>query len=76
MMKKVLALIGFVALIAAAAAGVLYFLKCRRDAAEQEEFCFDDYDFDDLDCDDCDCTCGCECDDAAPAMEENAEDAQ
>ena len=59
-MKKVLALVGLVTVIAAAVAGILYFLKLRRDAQEQEEFCFDDYDFDDLDCDDCDCTCGCE----------------
>ncbi len=72
-MKKVLALVGLLALIAAAVAGVLYFLKLRRDAEAEEEFCFDDYDFDDLDCDNCDCTCGCE---DAPAEEAGAEDAQ
>ncbi|MBE6788619.1 MAG: hypothetical protein E7539_03035 [Ruminococcaceae bacterium] len=75
-MKKVLALIGFVALVAAAVAGILYFLKLRRDAEAEEEFCLDDYDFDDLDCDDCDCAYGCDCDaeaEAAPAEEADAE---
>lgn len=67
-MKKVLALVGLVALIAAAVAGVLYILKLRRDAEAEEEFCFDDYDFDELDCDNCDCAYGCDCEEA-PAEE-------
>lgn len=71
-MKKVLAVIGLLALIGAALAGVLYYLKCRRDEAEKEEFSFDDFDFDDLDCDDCDCTCGCDLDEEAPAASDES----
>jgi len=70
-MKKVLALIGLVALIAAAVAGVLYVLKLRRDAEAEEEFCFDDYDFDELDCDNCDHAYGCDCEE--DGAEESAE---
>ena len=71
-MKKVLAVIGLLALIGAALAGLLYYFKCRRDEAEQEEFDFDDFDFDDLDCDDCDCTCGCDLEEEK-APEEDAQ---
>lgn len=61
MLKKILAVIGFVALLATAVAGVLYYLKRRREEEEQDEFSFDDFDFDDLDCGDCECECECNC---------------
>ncbi len=76
MLKKVLALIGFLALVAAAVGGVLYYLKRRREDEEAQEFNFDDFDFDDLDCDECDCACGCDLEEEAAPVEENAPDAQ
>lgn len=72
MLKKVLAVIGFVALIAGTVAGVLYFLKLRREDEERDEFDFDNYDFDDCCCDDCDCPEGC--DEEACADEKKSED--